>query len=289
MKLLAIGAHQDDNEFRVGGLAHKLVQMGHEVRFLSMCNGSGGHHEMTPEETSKRRAGESAAVAKLLGIRYDIWSDVDDCTLMADLATRERLIRYIREYNPDVVIAHRTNDYHADHRASGQLVQDASYILTVPHTCPDVPAMRQMPVIMYNEDAFKYPPFCPDIVLNMDEVVDIKLRIAHLNTSQVYEWLPYTHDGGELEEVPATDAERFEWLKANGKLTITADTPDEVIMAAKGGYAVRFAKTAARFRKELIERYGEEKGSKIRYAEAFQICEYGRPMTAEVKEVFDKL
>ena len=110
-----------------------------------------------------------------------------DCNLVADLDTRKRLIRYIREFNPDMIIAHRTNDYHADHRASGQLVQDASYLLTVPNECPEVPAMRYMPVIKYNEDKFKYPPFSGDIVLDMDDEIDTKLKIADLNVCQVYE------------------------------------------------------------------------------------------------------
>ena len=273
MKILAIGAHQDDNEFRVGGMAHKWVQAGYEVRFLSMCNGCGGHHIMTPEETTARRAKESAEVAEYLGITYDVW-DIDDCTLVADLPTRNRLIRYIREFSPDLIIAHRPNDYHADHRASGQLVQDASYILTVPHTCPDVPAMRFMPVILYYEDPFRYPPFNPDFVVDNDDVVDVKLHIAHINKSQVYEWLPYTYG----ETVPQSEEERKEWLKG---MDITPETTDEEIMAAKRGWAVRFAKTAARFRKELIARYGEEKGSKIRYAEAFELCEYGAQPTKE--------
>jgi LmbE family N-acetylglucosaminyl deacetylase len=276
MKILMIGAHQDDNEFRCGGLAHKYVKMGYEVRFLSLCNGSGGHHIMTPEETVKRRAEESAAVAKLLGIRYDVW-DIDDCTLVADLNTRKRLIRYIRAFSPDLVVTHRPNDYHADHRAAGQLVQDASYILTVPHECPEVPAMRFMPVILYNEDSFRNPEFRPDIVLNMDDEIDIKLKIASLNVSQVYEWLPYTYG----EEVPIDEAERFEWLKG---MNITEHTTDEEIMAAPRGYAVRFAKTASRFRKQLIERYGEELGRKIRYAEAYEICEYGGKLTEDMKK-----
>ncbi len=277
MKILMIGAHQDDNEFRCGGLAHKYVKMGYEVRFLSLTNGCGGHHIMTPEETSRRRAGESAAVAKLLGITYDIWSDSDDCTLVADLPTRRRLIRYIREFSPDIVFSHRTNDYHADHRAAGLLVQDASYLLTVPHECPDVPAMRDMPVIMYYEDKFRDPDFHADIVLDMDDENDLKLQIAHLNTSQVYEWLPYT----EHQEVPDGEEARFEWLKG---MEITADTTDEEVMAAERGYSVRFAKTAARFRKELIERYGEEKGSRVRFAEAYQLCPYGGPLTKELEE-----
>lgn len=276
MKLLAIGAHQDDNEFRVGGLAWKYRQLGHEVRFLSFTNGNGGHHILSPEETSRVRAGESQAVAQLLGIEYDV-GKTDDGALMADLETRNWLISYIREYAPDLIIAHRTNDYHADHRAAGQLVMDASYLLIVPHICPDAPAMREMPVICYNEDAFKYPPFEGDIVLDMDDAIDVKLQIAHLNKSQVYEWLPYTH----LEEVPEGEEARWEFLKG---MNITADTTDEEVMAAKRGYAVRFAKTAARFRDKLIERYGEEKGSRIRYAEAFQICEYGKQPDEELKK-----
>lgn len=230
---------------------------------------------MTPEETVAKRAQESAAVAKLLGITYDVW-DYDDCNLVADLPTRKRTIRYIREYNPDLIISHRTNDYMADHRAVGQLVQDASYLLTVPHECPDVPAMRFMPVIMYNEDKFNNPPFRADIVVDVDSEIDVKLQIANLNVCQVYEWLPYTYG----ETVPEGEAERFEWLKG---MEITADTTDEEVMAASRGYAVRYAKVAARFRKELIEKYGYERGSKIRYAEAYEVCEYGAPMSEEMK------
>lgn len=276
MRVLMIGAHQDDCEFRCGGLASKLVKRGHTVKFLSMCDGSGGHHIMTPEETSATRAKESAAVAKLLGITYDVW-DVVDCNLVADLPTRKRLIRYIREFGPDLVIAHRPNDYHADHRASAQLVQDASYLLTVPHECPDVPAMRFMPVVMYNEDKFTNPVFRADLLIDVDSEIDVKLKIADLNVSQVYEWLPYTHG---YENVPEDPAERFEWLKG---MNITADTTDEEVKAAGRGYMVRYAKTATRFRKELMQQYGAERGSKIRFAEAFEFCEYGEPMNAEMK------
>lgn len=275
MKILAIGAHQDDNEIRVGGMAAKWVKAGHEVRFLSMCNGCGGHHIMTPEQTTKRRAGESAAVAEYLGIQYDVW-DIDDCTLMADLETRNRLIRYIRAFSPDLIIAHRTNDYHADHRASGQLVQDASYILTVPHTCPDVPAMRFMPVIVYNEDSFKNPPFEATYIVDMDDEYDKKMNMLNLNESQVYEWLPYTYG----QEVPTDEAERRIWLRGT---EVTESTTDEEILSrpTSGDWSIRFAKSAAKFRDKLIAKYGEERGRKIRYAEVFQLCEYGTQPTKE--------
>ena len=277
MRVLMIGAHQDDNEFRRGGFASKLRKNGHDVRFLSLCNGGGGHHILTPKETVAARAKESAKVAEILDIEYDIWSDMDDCNLIADLATRKRLIRYIRNYNPDIIISHRTNDYHADHRAAGQLVQDASYLLTVPHECDDVPAMRFMSIIMYDEDNFANPKFRADLVVDIDSEIDTKLQIAHVNTSQVYEWLPYTKG----EEVPEGEKERFEWLKG---MEITADTTDEEILAAPRGYMPRFAKPAALHREKLIEEYGAEKGKKIRFAEAFELCEYGKQMSEELKK-----
>ena len=279
MKVLMIGAHQDDNEFRCVGLAVKLVRKGHEVRFLSLCNGSGGHHILTPEETVATRAKESAAVAKLLGVTYDVW-DIEDCSIVPDLETRRRLIRYIRKYSPDVIITHRPNDYHADHRAAGVLMQDASYLLIVPHECPDVPAMRKTPVMLYNEDAFKNPEFCPDVIVDITDVVDIKLQMADLNVCQVYEWLPYTKG----LTVPEGKEERFEFLKG---MNVTMDTTDEEVLAVKHGYAVRFARTAARFRKQILERFGEEKGWKVRFAEAYELCPYGGALTEEIqKEIF---
>lgn len=276
MKILMIGAHQDDCEFECGGFASKLIKAGHTVQFLSMCNGCGGHHIMTPEETTAKRAKESAAVAKKLGITYDVW-DIDDCNIVADLETRKRTIRYIRKFNPDLIICHRTNDYHADHRTSALLVQDASYLLTVPHECPDVPAMRFMPVIMHNEDPFTNPPFRADIVIDIDSEIDTKLAISNINVSQVYEWLPYTR----AQKVPEGTEERFEWLK--GK-EITPDTTDEEVLAVEIGYMARYAKPAARHRQRLIELYGKEKGEKIRFAEAYQVSEYGNPMSEEMKK-----
>ena len=106
LKVLFIGAHLDDNDFCGGGTALKYLERGHRVRFLSMCNGCGGHHVLRAEEIARRRYEEAQAVAELTGIEYDIW-DINDCELMADLETRKKLIRYIREYAPDIIFTHR--------------------------------------------------------------------------------------------------------------------------------------------------------------------------------------
>ena len=279
MNILMIAAHPDDNDFRCAGLALKYLKDGHRVRFLSMLNGEGGHQSMGPKEISARRRNEVEAVIQSTGLEYDVW-DIPDCTIMADLPTRERLIRYIREFNPDVITCHRTNDYHADHRNSALLVQDAAYLLIVPNYLSDTPAMRQTPVILYNEDAFKNPPFTPEIVIDIDDVVEEKFKMADKHVSQVYEWLPYTR--GEQDQVPQDPAARYEWLKGD---MITADTPDEVVInGGLRGYRRRYALPAALHRKQLIARYGEERGSKVRFAEAYQVSEYGRKLTPELEK-----
>ena len=256
-----------------------FLQEGADVRFLVLCNGSKGHHVLSPAETAQRRAGEAAAVKEVLGLNaYDIW-DVEDCELEATMENRRRLIRDIRRFAPDIIIGHRTNDYHADHRAAGQLLQDASYMLIVPHDCPDVPAMRRMPVILYFEDKFTEPTFRADVIVNVTEQMDAKVRAADKNVSQVYEWLPYTN----FETVPEGAEERIRWLWEG----VTPQSTDEEIMAVTHNrIAVRPAKTAARFRENLIARYGEA-GKTIRFAEAFQMSEYGRQMTnTELNELF---
>ena len=226
-----------------------------------------------------RRAAESAAVAKLLGIRYDVW-DIDDCTLVADLETRRKMIRYIREFSPDLVISHRQNDYHADHRAVGQLVQDASYMLIVPHECEDVPAMRKMPVIMYFEDHFTSPqPFRADVVVDISDVADKKVGVLDMSPSQMYEWLPYSYE----ETAPEDPEARRQWLWRGYRPDLT---DEEILQLSPNVHGLRSMKTAVRFRKELIARYGQEKGNNVRFAEAFEVCEYGSPLTAQNAEAF---
>lgn len=279
MRVLIIGAHEDDIEFRNAGMTIKFKELGHDVRFLCLSNGNGGHHILSPDETARARKGETQQVAKILGVQYDIWEDVNDCEIEPTLENRKRLTRYIREYNPDIICTHRVNDYHPDHRATAQLVQDASYLLIVPHFCPEAPAMKSMPVIMQTEDAFKNPEFCADVVIDIDNEIETKLECVRCHRSQIYEWLPYTNG----ETVPESEEEKIEWMKG---MNITADTTDEEILAAPRGYSVRFAKVAARFRKELIEKYGEEKGSKVRYAEALMLSEYGKQLTEETKKIY---
>lgn len=282
IRAMMIGAHPDDCDFRCGGLALKYARAGHKVKFLAMCNGDGGHHELSPEEIAKRRRGESLAVAKFAGIEYDVWEDSSDCQLYADLETRARLVREIRKFQPDIIFCSRPNDYHADHRNASLLVQDASYLLIVPHYCPDVPAMKKTPVILYFYDHFQNPPFRPDVAVDIDDVIDDKFKILDMHESQMYEWLPYTK--GTLDTVPAGKEERLEWLH-EPRIPRDGTAIDEALMFGNligRCCEYREAKPAYMYRDAVIHRYGEERGRKVLFAELFSVCEYGSPFDKEL-------
>jgi len=121
MNILVIGAHPDDCELKAGGTAIKYVERNHKVKFISVTNGDAGHHEIGGGMLAKKRRKESEKAAKILGIETEVL-DYHDAVLMPTVEVRLQLIRKIREWNADIVITHRPNDYHPDHRYTGVLV-----------------------------------------------------------------------------------------------------------------------------------------------------------------------
>lgn len=284
LKILMIGAHFDDCDFRSCGLTLKYRALGHEVRFLSMTTGGGGHHELPPNEIIKRRKQESQKVASILDIRYDDLG-INDCEVVSDLQTRKRLIKYIREYSPDLIITHRNNDYHADHRNTALLVQDASYLLTVPNFCSDTPAMKKMPVIAFFYDKFKNPPFNATVVIDVTNEIETFYQVVNCHESQIYEWLAYCE--GEPNEVPTDKSKRIEWYRSPRVPRDKILTVEELLTYTTYRYNEgRFAYVSSLYRDVLVKRYGE-KGKSVLFAEAFAISEYGSPLTPEKeKELF---
>jgi len=262
LRIIAFGAHPDDCDIRAGGVAAKWAALGHKVRFVAVTNGDAGHHEQGGGMLAMRRRAEAEEAGRRIGIEYVVL-DNHDGELVPSLQVREQIIRQIREWKADLVLAPRPNDYHPDHRYTGVLLQDAAFMVTVPNITPDTPALRKNPVFLYFQDGFQKPaPFSPDIAVSIDDVYEKKVAMLDAHVSQVYEWLPW-HDGS-LDQVPTDPAARKEWLakQRGGRLSP----------------AVRAA---------LEKRYGPERARGITHAEAFEICEYGtRPDEAMIKKLF---
>ena len=262
LRILMIGAHPDDCDIKSGGTAALFAKMGHEVKFLSITNGDAGHMEMGGGMLAKRRYAETQEVAKRLGIQYDVL-DNHDGELLPTLEIRLDVIRKIREWGADVVISHRPNDYHPDHRYTGVLVQDAAFMVGVPNIAADTPPLRKNPVFLYYQDNFQKPnTFSPDIVIDITSVIDQKIYALDAHTSQFYEWLPWI--GNETDVIPEGKEERIAWLKSKRAL---APNPS--------------------VKKALEEWYGVEKAAEVKFAESFEICEYGsRPSREDILRLF---
>ena len=265
VRIIMIGAHPDDCDEDGGGTAALFAQMGYAVKFVSVTNGDAGHQTLKGAELAKRRFAETQEAGKRLGVVYDVL-DNHDGLLMPTLDVRLAIIRKIREWNADVVIAPRPNDYHPDHRYTGVLVQDAAYMVAVPNIAPDVPALKKNPVFLYYQDRFQRPnPFRPDIVVDITSVYDKKVSGLDAHESQMYEWLPWI--GHFLDQVPKDKNERVKWLAKQRAGTINTE-----------------------MRASLEKWYGKEKAANVKYAEAFEICEYGaQPSDADIKKLFPML
>jgi LmbE family N-acetylglucosaminyl deacetylase len=248
LRLLIVGAHPDDADYAAGGLAALYRAAGHVVKMVSLTNGDAGHHLKSGRELAQRRRAEAAAAGAVIGAIYDLW-DNHDGELLPTLENRRQVIRLLRTFKPDLVLTHRPNDYHPDHRYCSMVVQDAAYM-----------------VIAYLADDFQKPyPFTPSVVVDVGKVIDRIVDMLHCHQSQFYEWLPY--NTGTANEVPADDAGRRQWL--------ALQTQD------------RLRQRAVKHREHLRQRYGRERGDAVQFAEAFEGCEYGAPLNeAAVSRLF---
>ncbi len=185
LRILIIGAHPDDGDIKAGGTAAKWCALGHVVQLVSLTNGQAGHHTMHGSELATRRRAEAQAAAAVIGATYDVF-DQPDGELDDRLEYRHQVIRLVRSFRPDLIITHRSTDYHPDHRFTGLLVQDASYLLTVPAVCPDVPHLAFCPVILYFSDAFQKPNrFEPHVVVDIEDEFDQVVSDAALSSVSV--------------------------------------------------------------------------------------------------------
>jgi LmbE family N-acetylglucosaminyl deacetylase len=265
LRLLVLGAHPDDAEYHAGGLVIAYRELGHVVRMISLTDGSAGHYERSPATLGPMRKAEAAAAGRVIGAEYETW-DIPDGQLMPTLEVRQRVIREIRTFAPDLLLTHRTCDYHPDHRAVGQLVQDASYMVTVPNVLRDVPALKKDPVVAYMSDTFRKPNrMTPEVVLDVSDRLDTIVAMLACHRSQVFEWLPY-HDG-VVDEVPADDNDKLAWLRR--------------------WYLRQIRQRAQCFRQELIAAYGPQRGMETEAVEVYEISEYAsRPDEADRRRLF---
>lgn len=271
LKIIAIFAHPDDGDVKMGATAAMLADFGHHVKFVSLTNGDAGHYALGGGTLAQRRRKEAREAAKQMGIAEYKVMDYHDGELMPELHIRLDVIREIRKWNADVVFGLRPWDYHPDHRYAGMLVQDAAYLVGVANVASDTPPLKKNPVFFYMQDDFKKPyPFEHDVVIGVDSHIECKIEALNAHESQMYEWLPWIED--KLDDIPVSSEERKEWLSSFELV----DSKDR--------------KPTGKYLEGLIRGYGKEQAKTFRYFESFEICEYGRePTSEEILNIFPML
>lgn len=249
-RLALVGAHPDDCDILGSGLAMKYRERDWDVMFVSMANGDCGHHEMARPALAARRKRETEAVADLLGIDYVVM-ETPDCEVTPSLEQRWALLRLLRGFAPDLVVTHHAADYHPDHRYTCQLVGDVSFLLKVPHCCPDVPALRKDTVHAFFHawrDTARPDAFC--VAIDIDAHWPRKVEVIAKHESQMFEWLPWV-DGEEMSLLPP------------------ADDPGARLRFVDERRGPRAERIAELYRERLCELYGPARGSRAGKAEAY--------------------
>jgi LmbE family N-acetylglucosaminyl deacetylase len=266
LRIIVFGAHPDDAEYRGAGVAMKWARAGHHVKLVAATNGDIGHWQMAGGPLAQRRKKEVLEVGRRLGVTTEVL-DIHDGEILPTLENRRLITRLIRQWNADIVIANRPNDYHPDHRYTSILVQDSAYMVTVPFFCPDVPFLKKNPVFLYASDRFQKPnPFHADVAVSIDEVIEPTLDALLVMESQI-------HEGG---------ANGYEGLYPSDGAG-RKQRQDQVRRELAG----RYGGQANQYRDALVKYYGDEKGRAVKYAQAFEVCEYGRqPSAEEMKKLF---
>jgi LmbE family N-acetylglucosaminyl deacetylase len=264
--VIVFGAHPDDADFSAGGTAILFSQMGHKVKFVSMTNGNKGHHILNEEECRAAHFAEMKRVAELINIEYDCL-DYTDGELTPTIENRKAVIKMICDWKADIVMTHRTNDYHPDHRYTSIIVQDAAYMISVPKMVPDGEPLLKAPVFLYMADRFTKPtPFSPDIVIDITPVMEKKIDIVDAHPSQVYGWMPWI--GGYEDKVPKDVAGRRQHLVER---FLSRGDIEKYKVAALNWYSLA----------QLAD---------CRFVECYEICEYGHvPSKERIKELFPML
>jgi LmbE family N-acetylglucosaminyl deacetylase len=257
LNIIVFGAHPDDAELQAGGVAAMWAAQGHRVKFVAATNGDIGHFSQAGGPLAQRRYKEVQECARILGITTDVL-DIHDGELVPDLETRRAFARKIRDWQADIVIGHRPYDYHADHRNVGVLLNDTAVVVQAPFFVPDTPATPRNPIYLNSADGFDVPKtFVPSVVVDIDAVAEKKFQCIAAMPSQFGD--ADSWQGRTLPNMPTDEAGRKAYI----------------VETVKGWLAAG----ANEYRAQLIARYGQERGAKVKYAEAFQLNQYGRQVT----------
>ncbi|MBA4849671.1 bacillithiol biosynthesis deacetylase BshB1 [Emticicia sp. BO119] len=208
LDILVMAAHPDDAEMSCGGTMAIAVEKGRKVGIVDFTKG-----ELGTRGTPEIRAAEATAACKILNISVRENMGFRDGFFKNDEEHQMKLIRVIRRYQPDIVLANAIEDRHPDHGKGAALALDACFLsgLRMIKTYEDDGILQTTwrPKFLYHYIQDRY--IKPDLVVDISKYWDLKEASIRAYKSQF-------HDPNSTEpESYLTSPEFLDFLKARAQ------------------------------------------------------------------------
>lgn len=182
LDILAFGAHPDDTELGCGGTLIKHIKNGKKVGVVDLTEGQLGSRGSVSE-----RYEESERAAKIQGLSSRDNLGMEDGWFQNDQESRIKVIRMIRKYRPEIVLANAIDDRHPDHGRGAKLVADAFFYSGLVKVETELngiiqEAWRPKALYHYIQDYH----IEPDFVIDVSEFWDLKIKAVMAFSSQFY-------------------------------------------------------------------------------------------------------
>jgi bacillithiol biosynthesis deacetylase BshB1 len=183
LDILVFAAHPDDAELACGGTILKEVSQGKKVGIIDLTLG-----ELGTRGTVDIRRQEAANSARILGLSARENLEMPDGFFDQTRENLEKIIRVIRHYKPDIVLANAVSDRHPDHARGSEIVSRACFLsglVKIPTTRDGQEQERWRPQVIYHYVQFRY--LKPDFVVDISNFMDQKLEAIQAFKSQFYD------------------------------------------------------------------------------------------------------
>jgi bacillithiol biosynthesis deacetylase BshB1 len=171
LDILVLAVHPDDAELGCSGTILKHIAEGKKVGIVDFTRG-----ELGTRGTAEIRDREAADSAKILGLHARENLKFRDAFFSNDEVHQLEIIRMIRKYQPEIVLANALHDRHPDHGRAGDLANDACFLsgLSKISTLLDgteQKAWRPGLMLQYIQDSY----IRPDIIIDITPYIETKI------------------------------------------------------------------------------------------------------------------
>jgi LmbE family N-acetylglucosaminyl deacetylase len=186
-KILVVVAHPDDAESFCGGTIARVVERGNLVSVVICTNGDRGSHDqqIRPTDLFHMRQLEQDKARKILGIKEVTWLGYRDGELASTGDLRERIIRVIRQQQPDILMTFdpwKHYEFHPDHRAVGFVTGEARMLADLPWICPEFTLEGLSP--WHVPELYLFSAQEPNHFVDISATIDLKVRSRLAHRSQ---------------------------------------------------------------------------------------------------------